>query len=299
MLILNLHNIWMEAMKVKKVSIISDSTCDLSKELLEKYDITVFPLHIHLGEKEYADGIDITTEEIYQWSEETKETPKTSALSLFDAKEYIKRALEKSEEVIVFCISEEMSSCCSVMHMATVEMEVGDQVFVVDSMNLSTGIGLQILEAAELAETGMGACEIVEKIKEMQPQVRSSFVVDSLTFLHRGGRCSGVAALAGNTLKLHPCIFVMNGKMQAGKKYRGKMDKVILNYVEDLKPELRTAKKDHVFITHSGCEESLIETIKKELEELNYFENIYVTKAGGVIASHCGPGTLGVLYIAK
>ena len=284
---------------MKKVSIISDSTCDLSKELLEKYDITVFPLHIHLGEKEYADGIDITPEEIYQWSEETKETPKTSALSLFDAKEYIKKALEKSEEVIVFCISEQMSSCCSVMHMAAVEMEVEDKVFVVDSMNLSTGIGLQILEAAELAETGMGAGEIVEKIKEIQPQVRSSFVVDSLTFLHRGGRCSGVAALAGNTLKLHPCIFVINGKMQAGKKYRGKMDKVILNYVEDLKVELLTAKKERVFITHSGCEDSLIETIKKELEELNYFENIYVTRAGGVITSHCGPGTLGVLYIAK
>lgn len=284
---------------MKKVSIISDSTCDLSKELLEKYDITVFPLHIHLGEKEYADGIDITPEEIYQWSEETKETPKTSALSLFDAKEYIKKALEKSEEVIVFCISEQMSSCCSVMHMAAVEMEVEDKVFVVDSMNLSTGIGLQILEAAELAETGMGAGEIVEKIKEIQPQVRSSFVVDSLTFLHRGGRCSGVAALAGNTLKLHPCIFVINGKMQAGKKYRGKMDKVILNYVEDLKAELLTAKKERVFITHSGCEDSLIETIKKELEELNYFENIYVTRAGGVITSHCGPGTLGVLYIAK
>ena len=284
---------------MKRVSIISDSTCDLSKELLEKYDITVFPLHIHLGEKEYSDGIDITTEEIYQWSEETKETPKTSALSLFDAKEYIKRALEKSEEVIVFCISEEMSSCCSVMHMATAEMEVEDKVFVVDSMNLSTGIGLQILTAAELAETGMGAGEIVEKIKEMQPRVRSSFVVDSLTFLHRGGRCSGVAALAGNTLKLHPCIFVLDGKMQAGKKYRGKMDKVILNYVEDLKQELLDAKKEHVFITHSGCEDSLIETIKKELEELNYFENIYVTRAGGVIASHCGPGTLGVLYVTK
>ena len=284
---------------MKRVSIISDSTCDLSKELLEKYDITVFPLHIHLGEKEYSDGIDITTEEIYQWSEETKETPKTSALSLFDAKEYIKRALEKSEEVIVFCISEEMSSCCSVMHMATAEMEVEGKVFVVDSMNLSTGIGLQILTAAELAETGMGAGEIVEKIKEMQPRVRSSFVVDSLTFLHRGGRCSGVAALAGNTLKLHPCIFVLDGKMQAGKKYRGKMDKVILNYVEDLKQELLGAKKEHVFITHSGCEDSLIETIKKELEELNYFENIYVTRAGGVIASHCGPGTLGVLYVTK
>lgn len=284
---------------MKKVSIITDSTSDLSKELLAQYDITVFPLHIHLGEKEYADGIDITPEEIYQWSEETKETPKTSALSLYDAKEYIKNALNKSEEVICFCISESMSSCCSVMHMAKMELEVEDKVFVVDSKNLSTGIGLQILEAAKLAKAGLGAAEIVEKIEEMQPKVRSSFVVDSLTFLHRGGRCSGVAALAGNTLKLHPCIFVLDGKMQAGKKYRGKMDKVLLNYVEDIKPELATAKKDHVFITHSGCDAELIEGIKKELEALNYFENIHVTQAGGVIASHCGPGTMGVLYVAE
>ena len=284
---------------MKKVSILTDSTSDLSKELLEKYDISVFPLHIHLGEKEFADGVDITPDEIYRWSEETKETPKTSALSLFDAKEYVKKALEKSEEVLVFCISEEMSSCCSVMHMAVAELEAEEKVFVVDSKNLSTGIGLQILEAAELANQGLGAKEIVERIKEMQPYVRASFVVDSLTFLHRGGRCSSVAALAGNTLKLHPYIFVLDGKMQAGKKYRGKMDKVILNYVNDLEEELRTAKKDHVFITHSGCESALIEAVKKEVESLNYFEQIHVTRAGGVVASHCGPGTLGVLYVAQ
>lgn len=284
---------------MKKVSIMTDSTSDLSKELLEKYDITVFPLHIHLGEKEYADGIDITQEEIYRWSEETKETPKTSALSLYDAKEYVKKAMEKGEEVICFCISEAMSSCYSVIHMAVAELEAEDKVFVVDSRNLSTGIGLQILEAVKLTKEGLRAEEIVKKIKEIQPQVRASFVVDSLTFLHRGGRCSSAAALAGNTLKLHPCISVIDGKMQAGKKYRGKMDKVILNYVEDLKLELSKAQKEHIFITHSGCDVSLIESIKKELEDLNYFENIHVTQAGGVIASHCGPGTLGVLYLAK
>lgn len=284
---------------MKKVAILTDSTSDLSKELLDKYDITVFPLHIHLGEKEYADGIDITPEEIYQWSEETKETPKTSALSLYDAKEYVKKALEKGEEVICFCLSEVMSSCCSVMYMAVAELEVEDRVFIVDSKNLSTGIGLQILAAAGLADKGMKAAEIVEKIKEMQPKIRSSFVVDNLTFLHRGGRCSGAAALAGNTLKLHPCIYVSEGKMQAGKKYRGKMDKVILNYVEDIRAELSEARKDHIFITHSGCEAGLIEQIKKELEDMHYFENIYVTRAGGVISSHCGPGTLGVLYVAQ
>ena len=284
---------------MKKVSVITDSTSDLSKELLEEYEITVFPLHIHLGEKEYADGVDITPTEIYRWSEETGETPKTSAISLYDAKEYIKKALEKSEEVICFCISEQMSSTCSVMHMAAAELEVEDKVFVVDSKNLSTGTGLQILEAVQLAQQGMRAGDIVERIYEMQPYIRSSFVVDQLTFLHRGGRCSSVTALIGNTLKIHPCISVIDGKMQAGKKYRGRINKIILNYVEDLKPELCRAKKEHIFITHSGCEETLVETVKQELEKLNYFENIYVTRAGGVIASHCGPGTLGVLYVAE
>lgn len=283
---------------MKQVSIITDSTSDLSKELLEKYEIGVFPLHIHLGEKEYSDGM-ITPEEIYEWSEKTKETPKTSSISLYEAKENMEKALEKSEEVIVFCISQEMSSCYSVAVMAEAELEAEDRVFVIDSRNLSTGIGLQILEAARLAEEGRKAAEIVEEIQKMQPWVRASFVVDSLTFLHRGGRCSGVAALAGNTLKIHPSIFVIDGKMQPGKKYRGKMDKVILNYVSDLKKELVTARKETVFITHSGCEESLIETIRKELEDMNYFEHIYITRAGGVITSHCGPGTLGVLFVAK
>lgn len=283
---------------MKQVSIITDSTSDLSKELLEKYEIGVFPLHIHLGEKEYSDGM-IIPEEIYEWSEKTKETPKTSSISLYEAKENMEKALEKSEEVIVFCISQEMSSCYSVAVMAAAELEAEDRVFVIDSRNLSTGIGLQILEAARLAEEGRKAAEIVEEIQKMQPWVRASFVVDSLTFLHRGGRCSGVAALAGNTLKIHPSIFVIDGKMQPGKKYRGKMDKVILNYVSDLKKELATARKETVFITHSGCEESLIETIRKELEDMNYFEHIYITRAGGVITSHCGPGTLGVLFVAK
>ena len=284
---------------MKKIAILTDSTSDLSKDLLERYDIRVFPLHIHLGEMEYSDGIDITPEEIYRWSEETKTTPKTSALSLYDAKEYLKKVLEEAEEVLCFCLSEEMSSCYSVMCMATAELEAEDRVYVINSKNLSTGIGLQILTAAEGIEDGMKATEIIEKIKEMQPKVRSSFVVDSLTFLHRGGRCSSVAALAGNTLKLHPCIFVADGKMQAGKKYRGRMDKVLLNYVEDLKPELTKAESKYVFITHSGCDLSLIDTIKKQIESLGYFENIYISQAGGVIASHCGPGTLGVLYIGR
>lgn len=283
---------------MRTVSIISDSTCDLSKELLERYQITTFPLHIHLGEDEYSDGINITPEEIYAWSDANKKTPKTSVLSPFEAQECLKKQLAVSEEVICFCISEEMSSCANVMRIAAEELEAENRIWVVNSTNLSTGIGLQIIEAAIMAEQGMKAQAIVDKIKALQPQVRSSFVVDTLTYLHRGGRCSGLAALAGSTLKLHPCISVVDGKMQAGKKYRGKMKKVITDYVADLKPVLETARPERVFITHSGCENEILEAVKAQLEEMHYFKEIFITRAGSVITSHCGPGTLGVLFVA-
>ena len=283
---------------MRTVAIISDSTCDLSSELLEKYQITTFPLHIHLGEEEYSDGVDITPEQIYAWSDANKATPKTSALSLFEAKECLEKQLAVYREVICFCVSEEMSSCANVMRMAVSELGMEDRILVVNSRSLSTGIGLQIIEAAIMAEQGKTVKEITEHLLKIQPFVRASFVVDTLTYLHRGGRCSGLAALAGGTLKLHPYISVVDGKMQAGKKYRGRMDKVIREYVEDLKPALKTAHKERVFITHSGCEESIINMVKEQLEEMNYFDEILETRAGSVITSHCGPGTLGVLFIA-
>ncbi len=283
---------------MRKVAIISDSTCDLSRELLDRYNVSTFPLHIHLGEEQYSDGVDITPEEIYAWSDKTKETPKTSTLSPFEAEECLKNALEAHDEVVCFCISETMSSCANVMRLAARALEKEDKVFVVNSENLSTGIGLQIIEAAVMADSGMGAEEIVENIKAMQGKVRASFVVDTLTYLHRGGRCSGLAAMVGGTLGLHPYIAVVDGKMQPGKKYRGRMSKVITHYVDDLKEDLLNAKKDRVFITHSGCEDEIIDAVKKQLEEMNYFEEILVTQAGCVVTSHCGPGTLGVLYIA-
>lgn len=284
---------------MKEIVFMADSTCDLSDELLNKYDILRFPLHIHLDEKEYADGEEIGPEDIYCWSEETKETPKTSACSIFDAKKYLTLALQKGKKVICFCISESMSSCYSVLNIAVGELEAEDRVHVLDSGNLSTGIGLQLIEAAVMAEQGRGCEEILEFLKNIKSKVRTSFVVDTLTYLHRGGRCSGVAALAGNALKLHPLIYIKEGKMYPGKKYRGKMDKVIINYVQDMREELLQANQDYVFITHSGCDKELLMKIKSLVEELNYFENIYITRAGGVVSSHCGPGTLGVIFRKK
>lgn len=283
---------------MKKVAIIADTTCDLSVELKERYQIKTFPLHIHLGDKEYSDGVDISPDDIYRWSDENKATPKTSAVSPAEATDVLEAALKNAESVICFCISDQMSSTGNVLRLAVQELEAEDKVFVVDSKNLSTGIGLQIIEAAILAEQGMEAKEIVEKIQNITPRVRASFVVDTLTYLHRGGRCSGLAALAGGALKLHPLISVIDGKMLPGKKYRGKMNRVIIEYVKDMEEELKLAKADRVFITHSGCEEEIIESVKEELTALGRFDEILVTRAGSVITSHCGPGTLGVLFIA-
>ena len=278
------------------VKIVSDSTCDLSKELIEKYQIDILPLHIHLGEEEYEDGKTITPEEIFSWSDKNKATPKTSVASIAEVTDLFEK---HKGEIVCFSISEEMSTTANVMRLAAQELEREEEIFVINSKNLSTGLGFLVIEAAVMAMQGKCAKEIVKEIDQMIPKVRSSFVVDTLTYLHRGGRCSGIAALAGSALQLHPKIVVQNGKMEAGKKYRGKINKVVMNYVKELEEELKNAKQDRVFITHSGCEKEVIKEVREYLKELNVFEEIIETRAGSVISSHCGPATLGVLYMEK
>ena len=179
------------------------------------------------------------------------------------------------------------------------ELEASDKVTVINSANLSTGIGLQVIQAAILASEGKTAAEITTAIEAIRPKVRASFVVDTLTYLHRGGRCSAVAALAGGMLKLHPRIVVVDGAMDASKKYRGKLSSVILSYTRDMEEDLKNAVPDRVFITHSGCDREIVEAVRSYLESLGIFDEILETRAGGVVSSHCGPGTLGVLFIAK
>ena len=280
------------------VKIIADSTCDLSQDLLTKYDISILPLHVLLGEEEYLDGRTITPDQIYSWSDAHKTTSKTSAPSLVEAMELMKPYVEEKREIVCFSISDEMSTSGNVMRLAAEELDAAQLVTVINSANLSTGIGLLVIEAAIMAGNGATGKEIAEKMEELKPLVRASFVVDTLTYLHRGGRCSGVAALAGSALKLHPKIVVENGKM-AQKKYRGKIDRVILDYVHDLEQDLKSAKKERVFITHSGCDAVVVEAVRSYLEGLQVFEEILETRAGGVISSHCGPGTLGVLFIER
>lgn len=281
------------------VKIISDSTCDLSQELLEQYDVSVLPLHVILGENEYHDGEDITPDEIYKWSDKMKATPQTSAPSLTEAAEMLTTYVDEGREVVYFCISELMSLSGHIMRLAAEEIDAENMVHVIDSGNLSTGIGLLVIEAAIMAKDGKSAQEIVARMEELKPYVRSSFVVDTLIYLNRGGRCTSLAAMAGGLLKFHPRIAVVDGKMEAGKKYRGKMSNVILSYVKDMEDELRAAKKDRVFITHSGCDGEVVRKVQEYLSNLRIFKDIMVARAGSVVSSHCGPGTLGVMFISE
>ena len=281
------------------VKIIADSTCDLSPELIVRYDVDILPLHILLGEKEYEDGKSITPEEIFRWSDEHETTPKTSAPAMETAMETLRPYTQEGQECICFCISESMSTCGNVIRMAAEELGSESLVHVIDSQNLSTGIGLLVIEAAIMAKEGMTAEQIVARIEALRPLVRASFVVDTLVYLHRGGRCGGLAAMLGGALKLHPKIVVEDGAMHSTKKYRGNIKSVVLSYAKDMEFELKGAKPDRVFITHSGCKPAVVEPVRSYLESLGVFSEIIETRAGGVISSHCGPGTLGVLFIAK
>jgi DegV family protein with EDD domain len=279
---------------MSKIQIFADSTCDLTKELLKKYKIKIIPLSIILDDKSYYDGLEITPDDIFKWADAKKSTPKTSATSYEQIYDAIKPHMQAGDDIIFFGISGDMSSTCNVARF--VAQENYNRLFVIDSRNLSTGIGLQVIKAAEMAEAGKSAEEIVDYINKRKGAVRASFVIDTLTYLARGGRCTPVTALMANTLKLHPMIVVKDGKMGVSKKFLGKMDFALSKYVSELTKDLLAADKSRVFITHSGCSEATIEKVRVMLEELGCFDEILITRAGGVISSHCGPNTLGVLY---
>ena len=252
------------------VKIISDSTSDLSQDLLDRYNITLVPLIVRLGDQQYEDRVNITSEEIFRWSDSTKKAPTTACANVWTIQEVFQKYLETYDEIVAFSISGKMSAT-----------------------------GANMVEAAVMAQEGKSAKEIVAHVTSLIPLVRASFVVDTLTFLHRGGRCSGAAALMGSMLKLHPKIVVRDGQMLVDKKYRGSLARCIPAYTHDLHDDLLRARPERVFITHSGCDPEVVEQVRTYLTSLNYFDAVIETRAGGVISCHCGPGTLGVLFILK
>ena len=280
----------------KKVLITRDSTSDLPKEIVEKYNIKTIPLGITLGDKNYRDGVDIDPDFIYKYHSEHGVLPKTSAANIAEMEDFFREYTEQGYAIVHFAISSQMSSTFRNSQLAAEEFE---DVYVVDTANLSTGEGLIIMRAAEMAEAGKEAKEIYEAACDLVPRVDASFVIDSLEYLHKGGRCSALAALGANLLKLKPCIQVKDGSMGVCKKYRGKYSLTLKEYVADRLTDYSDIELDRVFVTHAGCDPELVEEVRAMVAETAPFKEVIVSRAGCTVSSHCGANTLGVLYIRK
>lgn len=283
----------------KKVILTADSTCDLTPELFERYNVRRLPFHILLDEQSYLDGVDLYPDDIYRVYSEKKILPKTAAINMAEYTDFFEKFTQEGYEVVHFNLGSSLSASHNNCRLAAAELE---GVYVVDTCNLSTGSALLILEAAELLEAGTSAKEIYEKVTAMAPLVSSSFVIDTLEFLHKGGRCSALAMLGANVLKLKPCIEVKtekNGAMEVGKKYRGSLEKALSDYVKDQLEGRTDLNLKRIFITHSGISEERIALVKSLVEQYASFEEILVTRAGCTISSHCGPNTLGILFMTK
>lgn len=280
---------------MSKIIISSDSTSDLSKELIQKYDIKIIPLIVNIDGKQFRDGVDITPDEIYASVELTNQLPKTAAANVGEFIEYFEGLKEnEDDEIISFTISSTMSSTYSSSVIAA--EEVGN-VYPIDSGNLSTGIGLLILEAARLRDEGKSAKEIVAHIESIKNKVDASFVVDNVDYLYKGGRCSAVARYGVTILHLKPCIEVKAGSMGVGRKYRGNYVKSLRKYVADKLENVDDLNKLNCFVTHAGVDAEIVNEVYKLVKSYNIFENVYVTRAGSIVSSHCGRNTLGVLFI--
>ena len=280
----------------KQITISSDSTCDLSQELVDRYNIHILPMGVTLGDQMYRDGVDITPDQIYAHHEKTGQLPKTSAINMAENADFFAELTKDGSAVIHFTISSSMSATYNNARIAAEDFE---DVYVVDAKNLSTGSGLLVLAAAEMAQEGMEAKEIAQKVSELADCVDASFVVDNLEYLAKGGRCSAIAAFGANLLQLKPCISVKNGAMGVGKKYRGKFEKTLLSYVADRLADAEDICLDRVFVTHAGCDADIVESVVNAVKGTLPFKEVLVTRAGCTVSSHCGANTLGVLFIRK
>ena len=280
----------------KKVLIASDSTCDLSPELIEKYGIKILPLRVTLGENEYFDGVDIDTEMIYSHYERCGELPKTAAVNIAEFSSFFEKHVNEGYSIVLFTLSSSMSSTYNNAKLASEDF---DDVYVVDTKNLSTGGGLLVLTACEMAGEGAEARDIAEACEGLAKKVDASFVIDNLEFLYKGGRCSAVERLGASVLQLKPCIVVKDGAMGVGKKYRGKFAVELQKYIADRIGDASDIDTSRIFVTHAGCDSAIIEACVEQVRAMGVFKEILVTRAGCTISSHCGRNTLGVLFIRK
>ena len=279
-----------------RYQITSDSTCDLSPEQLEKYNIRLLSLYVDMDGRTLRDGVDVKPDDIYAHVAAGGGLPKTAAVNMADYVRAFTELSAKNDFVIHVCISMDFSCCYQNAKLAAADF---DNVYVVDSRNLSTGHGLVVLEAERMAREGMEPEAIVAALEELTGRVEASFILDRLDYMKMGGRCSAVTLLGANLLRLRPCIEVRDGKMGVGKKYRGSFEKCLVQYITDKLSGRTDLELRRVFITHSGLPEQTVQKAVETVQSLQKFEEIDVTRAGCTVSSHCGPGTIGVLFIRK
>ena len=275
-----------------KICISAESTIDVPKEILEEYDIKVVPFTVLLGEKTVIDG-EIPPEDIFTYVDETKILPKTSAVNEFQFEEHFKKQLKEYDAVIHFSLSSGISCACDNAKVVAVKMK---NVYIIDTKSLSTGIALLAIYGRKLANKGLEPEEIVRRCTARVPSVQASFVINTLQYLHKGGRCSGVAKFAAALFRIKPQIIVEDGMMHPGKKYHGKIVPIVENYCRDTLDEFNSPDLSVAFVTHTLADEEMRAVAYKALKDRG-FKKIYDTTAGATISSHCGPKTLGILYI--
>ena len=279
-----------------RVKIIADSTCDLSPELLERYDIAITPLCVIKDGREFHDGVDITPADIFAHVDGGGELCSTAAVSQFEYTEIFTRYAREYDAVVQINIGSGFSCCYQNACLAAQDF---DNVYVVDSENLSTGQGLLVVAAAKLAQQGLSGSEIAERVRALAPKVEASFLIDRLDYMRKGGRCSAVAALGANLLHLKPCIEVREGKMGVCKKYRGSFEKCIRQYVKERLDGRTDIDEGLAFITHPACQKNVVDAAMEEARAYGSFDEIVETHAGCTVSCHCGPNTLGILFVRK
>lgn len=270
-----------------------ESSADLTQELYKKLKVGVIPFRITMGDKEYKDGEEITPADLFKHYDETKELPKTSALNQIDYEEFFEEQLKDCDGLIHFCISSQISSTYNNAINASKKF---DNVYIVDSMSLSSGIGLQVMYATTLRDKGVDIKEAYALINNRKEDVQISFVVDRLNFLHKGGRCSALSLLGANLLSIKPSIQVKSGKMIVGKKYIGKMQKILDKYILDTLEQFDNPDKSVCIITYSTATPEMLAITHETLDKIGIFKKIIECPAGSTVSTHCGPNTLGIIF---
>lgn len=277
----------------RKFIITAESTCDLTSSILKDLNIPIIPMYVNIEDNSYKDGVDIHPDMIFSTFETKGILAKTSAIPMYDYKLFFEKYIEQNYKIIHISLGSKFSSTYQA---AVNAANLLDDVTVIDSSNLSTGYGHIVMLAGELVKGNKALEEITEGLYDFIPKVRASFVIDTLNYLHKGGRCSSVAALGANLLQLKPCIEVVDGEMKVGKKYRGYIERSLKSYIEDKLSDLKGIHPKRIFITHSGCNDELINMVLDIIKRKDFFQEIIVTQAGCTISCHCGPNTLGILY---